>query len=156
MRYESGNVALSIKSEEEAEVVVRELAADWVKRSCFFMGAFDRETDEFVAQIYIGPVSWDLPEFEVGYFVDKDHEGRGFVTEAVKAALGIAFRHLEAHRVRIECDDTNVRSYRVAERCGLQREAHFRQDKRHPNGTLGGTLVFGLLRDEFEAGALHG
>ena len=150
-RYESGNVVMSIKSEKDAEVVVRQLAAEWTARNCFFMGAFDKATDEFVAQIYVGPANRDLPEFEIGYFVDRDHEGRGFVTEAVKAALRFTFEHLEAHRVRIECDDTNQRSYRVAERCGFVREGHFRENKRNPDGTMSGTLHFGLLKSEFEA-----
>jgi len=148
--YESGNVVMTIKTEEDAEIAVRDLAADWVARNCFFMGAFDKRTDEFVAQIYVGPVNWELPEFAIGYFADVDHEGRGYVTEAVRAALEFIFEYLKAHRVRLECDDTNVRSIRVAERCGMVQEAHFRENKRNPDGTLSGTLCFGLLRSEFE------
>ncbi|MGD8599537.1 MAG: GNAT family protein [Anaerolineae bacterium] len=147
-RYEPDNVVMSIHSEQQAEIVVRELAAEWAARNCFFMGAFAKTTKEFVAQIYIGPVDWTLPEFEIGYFADIDHQGHGFVTEAVKAALGFCFEHLRAHRVRIECDHTNLRSRRVAERCGLIQEAHFRENKKHPDGSLSGTLYFGLLRSE--------
>jgi len=150
-RYEAENVVMSIQSEQEAEVVVRELAAAWVARDCFFMGAFDRETKAFVAQLYVGPVHWDVPEFEIGFFVDVDHEGQGYVTEAVRAVLGFIFRHLQAHCVRLECDDTNVRSRRVAERCGMVLEGHIRENKRSVDGTLSGTLHFGLLRREFEA-----
>jgi ribosomal-protein-alanine N-acetyltransferase len=152
-RYESGNAAMSIESEGEAEALVQDLAAGWKARDYFFMGAFDRETGDFVAQVYVGPANWDVPEFEIGFFVDQDHEGRGYVTEAVRAALGFIFGHLKAHRVRMECDDTNERSRRVAERCGLVREAHFRENKRNADGTLSGTLVFGLLRREFDAQA---
>jgi RimJ/RimL family protein N-acetyltransferase len=149
-RYESGNVVMTIKTEEDAEIMVRDLAADWVARNCFFMGAFDKGTDEFVAQIYVGPVNWELPEFAIGYFADVDHQGRGYVTEAVRAALEFIFEYLKAHRVRLECSDTNVRSIRVAERCGMVQEAHFRENKRNPDGTLDGTLCFGLLSSEFE------
>jgi ribosomal-protein-alanine N-acetyltransferase len=148
-RYEAGNVVMSIESEQDAEVVVRELAAEWRARNCFFMGAFDRETDEFVAQVYVGPVNWDVPEFEIGFFADKDHEGQGYVTEAVRAAMGFIFEHLKAHRVCLECDDTNERSVRVAERFGMVREGHIRENKRNPDGTLSGTLHFGLLKREF-------
>jgi RimJ/RimL family protein N-acetyltransferase len=150
-RYESGNVLMSIKTPEEAEVVARDLANAWAARDCFFMGAFDKQTGTFVAQIYIGPVNWELPEFQVGYFVDKDHEGQGYVTEAVKAAFRFIFEHLQAHRVRLECNDTNVRSYKVAERCGFVREGHFREIRQHADGTFSGTLVYGLLRSEFES-----
>ena len=148
MRYEADNVVMGIKSDEDAEIVVRDLAAEWVARNSFFLGVFDKRTDEFVAQIYVGPVSWDLPEFQIGYFVDKDFEGQGYVTEAAKAALRFAFEHLRAHRVRLRCDDTNVPSRRVAERCGMVREGHIRENKRNEDGSITGTLLYGLLRGE--------
>jgi ribosomal-protein-alanine N-acetyltransferase len=150
-RYEAGNAILSIKSEQDAEILVREFAVYWMARKYFFLGVFDKETDEFLAQIYIGPVNWDVPEFAVGYFVDKDHEGQGYVTEAVRAALGFIFEHLKAHRVRLECDDTNLRSWRVADRCGMIREGHIRENKVNPDGKLSGTFHYGLLKKEFEA-----
>lgn len=150
-RYEAENVVMSIESEQDAEIVVRELAAEWRARNCFFMGAFDKETDEFVAQVYVGPVNWDVPEFEIGFFVDKDHEGQGYVTEAVSATMGFIFEYLKAHRIRMECDDTNERSWRVAERCGMAREGHIRENKKNADGTLSGTLHFGLLKRECEA-----
>lgn len=150
-RYEAGNVVMSIASEQDAEVVVRELAAEWRARNRFFMGAFDRETDEFVAQVYVGPVKWKVPEFKIGFFVDKDHEGQGYVTEAVRAVMGFIFEHLEANRVSMECDDTNARSRRVAERCGMVREGHIRENKKNADGKVSGTLYFGLLKREFEA-----
>jgi len=126
MRYESENVAMSIESEQDAEVLVRELAAEWAARRCFFIGAFEKTTGEFVAQVYVGPVNWELPEFDIGYFADVDHQGQGFVTEAVGATIRFIFEHLHAQRVRIECDDTNLRSRRVAERCGMVVEGHVR------------------------------
>jgi aminoglycoside 6'-N-acetyltransferase len=150
-RYEVGNVVMSVESEQDAEDLVRELAADYKAGNCFFMGAFDRETDEFVAQVYVGPVNWDVPEFAIGYFVDGDHEGQGYVTEAVRAALGVIFEHLVAHRVRLECDDTNLRSQRVAERCGFVKEGHFRENKVTADGERSGTFCYGLLKEEFEA-----
>jgi ribosomal-protein-alanine N-acetyltransferase len=149
-RYEAENVVMSIENEQDAEVVVRELAVEWSARNCFFMGVFNRETDEFVAQIYIGPVNWEIPEFEIGFFVDKDHEGHGYVTEAVRAVMGFVFEHLKANRVRMECDDTNERSLRVAERCGMVREGHVRENKKNSDGSLSGTVWFGLLKREFE------
>ena len=51
----------------------------------------------------------------------------------------------------MECDEANLRSRRVAERCGLVLEGHVRENKRNADGTLSGTLYFGLLKSEFEA-----
>jgi aminoglycoside 6'-N-acetyltransferase len=148
-RYEGHNPATRLDSEQEAEFLLRGFASDWTARAHYFLGTFRRETDEFVAQIYVGPTQRELPEFQIGYFADCQHEGQGYVTEAVRAVMRVLFQELGVHRVRLECDDTNVRSYRVAERCGLLREGHFRENKRHADGSLSGTLVYGLLRGEY-------
>jgi RimJ/RimL family protein N-acetyltransferase len=148
-RYEAGNPVMKIETDEEAEIMVRDFAAAWTARNAFFMGAFRKDTQTFVAQVYIGVVNWDLPEFEVGYFADVAHEGLGYVTEAVQGALWFIFDHLKARRARLECDDTNVRSYRVAERCGMIREGHLRENKQHADGSISGTLLYGLLQSEF-------
>ena len=151
-RYESGNVILTAQTEQEAEILVRELHADWVARNCFFMGAFYKETREFAAQIYVGVVNWDLPEFAIGYFADKDHEGQGFVTEAVQAALRFIFEHLRAHRVRLETNEMNTRSRRVAERCGFVQEGQLQDAaaRRNPDGTFSGDVLYGMLRSGTE------
>lgn len=147
--FEAGNPALSLRSEEDAEVLMREFAAEWALRHHFFIGAWDRADDVFVAQVYVGAVNWDLPEFEIGYFVDVAHEGRGYVTEAVNRTLAFIFEHLQARRVRLRCSEANPRSYRVAERCGFLREAHLRQSQKLPDGTISGEYVYGLLRAEY-------
>jgi ribosomal-protein-alanine N-acetyltransferase len=149
--FESGNVALEARSQEEAEAIVRDMAAVGLNGRAFFLAGLDKATGEFVVQLYIGRVNADLPEYEVGYFVDRAHEGRGYVTEAVKAALAFAFEQLGAHRVSLECDDTNVRSWRVAERCGFVREGHRRENRKHADGSFTGTLYYAMLKKEFEA-----
>lgn len=150
-RYESDNILNHLKDAKHAEIVVRELAADWIARKHFFLGIFEKDTHQWVGQIYIGPTHWDLPEFAIGYVVDVNHEGRGYITEAVKASLCFIFEHLQAHRVRSDCNDTNLRSYRVLERCGFIREGHFRENKRNLDGSFHGDYQYGLLRSEFEA-----
>ena len=148
--FEPDNVVLEAKTIAEAESIVRDMAAVWEKRKSFFLAGFKKGTEEFVVQLYIGQVNADLPEFEIGYFVDQGYEGQGYVTEAVRAALTFIFESLGAHRASLECDDTNVRSWQVAERCGMVKEGHRRENKKHADGTFSGTVYYGLLRSEFE------
>jgi len=149
-RYEAENPAMSLQNEKEAESLVRQFAADWAAGAAFFLGAFDRKSGEFVAQVYIGPADRALPEFDIGYFVDRGHEGQGFVTEAITATARLLFENAGAHRLHAECDDTNLRSAHVLERCGFVREGHLRENKRHADGTVTGTLHYGLLRIDLE------
>jgi RimJ/RimL family protein N-acetyltransferase len=148
-QFESGNILMYIDSEEGAERAIQRLIDCWQAGEAFFLGAFLQETGEFVAQIYIGFVNRDLPEYELGYIADVDHQGKGYVTEAARAALRFAFEKLGAYRVRLECDDTNLRSSRVAERCGFVREGHIRENRKNTDGSISGTLHYGMLRKEF-------
>ena len=148
-RYESGNSILQARTKDEAERIIDEYCAAWREQRYFCLGVFNRDGAEFVAQLYVGVVNLELPEFEIGYFVDCEHEGQGYVSEAVRAALNWIFHDLGAHRVRLHCNDTNLRSARVAERCGFVLEGHVRENRRDQDGVYSGELHFGLLRQEF-------
>jgi len=150
-RYEAENPLTTLTDTVEAENLIRDFIAEWQKGSAYFLGVFDRQTDDFVAQIYIGLTDRALPAYELGYVVDCEHEGQGYVTEAARAALRFVFEHLQAHRVSLHCDETNVRSARVAERCGFTLEGRIREDKRAPDGGFTDTLCYGLLRREYES-----
>ncbi len=148
--FEAGNPVMGIATEADAGQVLRDFAAGWAEGKAFFLGAFLRATGEFAAQIYVGVPNPNLPEFEVGFFANVDHAGRGYVSEAVRGVLPFLFGQLGAHRVRLECDDTNERSARVAERCGFTLEGHIRENHLWPDGRITGTLHYGLLRCELK------
>jgi ribosomal-protein-serine acetyltransferase len=148
-QFEAENIILSAKTQNEAEAIIHDLHADWNARKSFFLGAFDKKNLEFIAQIYVGVVNWNLPEFEVGYFVDVDHQGKGYITESVKAVLDFIFHDLKAQRVCLHTRDTNLASQKVALRCGFFLEGHIRENKRDPDGTVSGDLYYGLLKREY-------
>lgn len=149
-RYEAGNSIMTIHTLQDAERVVQRFADDFTERHCFFLGAFVKLSGEFACQIYVGPLSWELPEFSIGYIAEVSHQGMGYVSEAAGAALDFVFEHLHALRASLQCDDTNLRSFHVAERLGMVREAHFRQNRRNADGSLSGTYHYAMLRHEWE------
>lgn len=58
----------------------------------------------------------------IGYGVLPGHRGRGYATEMLRQALVIA-RSVGVDRVLVTCDDDNLASARVIERCGGVLEA---------------------------------
>lgn len=147
-RFETDNPIRKLESEAEARTLLEGFGAAWQDGKAYFLGAFLKPSNEFVAQVYIGLVNPHLPEYALGYFGDVAYGGHGYVAEAVAVGLQICFEHLGAHRVRLECDDQNARSARVAERSGFKLEGHIRENQRQDDGTLSGTLHYGLLRRE--------
>ncbi|MBR2790405.1 MAG: GNAT family N-acetyltransferase [Eggerthellaceae bacterium] len=56
---------------------------------------------------------------EIGYGILPEHQGNGYATEAVKAALTWAFAHPGVTAVEAETDPGNAASQRVLEKCGF-------------------------------------
>jgi len=64
---------------------------------------------------------------EIGWIFHPDFHGRGYATEATNAMLDLGFGPGDLHRIYARCDARNEPSWRLMERLGMRREAHFRQ-----------------------------
>ena len=58
----------------------------------------------------------------VGYWIDRQLAGRGYVPEAVVVVLAFAFDTIALHRVEISIIPRNYASLRVVEKLGLRSE----------------------------------
>ena len=74
--------------------------------------------------------------------------GRGFATEAVTALIDLAFATPRLRRVVARMDSRNESSARLAQRIGMRREGHFRQNAWIKNEWTD-TVVFATLRGEW-------
>jgi ribosomal-protein-alanine N-acetyltransferase len=62
----------------------------------------------------------------LGYQVGRDHEGRGFMTEGLRAANAFAFDTLRLHRIMANFRPENERSRRLLQRLGFVEEGYAR------------------------------
>jgi len=60
---------------------------------------------------------------DIGYLLHREYWGRGYMPEAGRAILKVAFEVLGLHRVWATCDVRNAGSWRVMEKLGMRREA---------------------------------
>lgn len=88
---------------------------------------------------------WDVPSFEIGYWVHTQYVGHGYCSEGVRGLTRFAFEHLNAVRVEISMDDRNRRSWAVAERLGFELEAVHRSHRRDNRGSLTDTRIYAML-----------
>ena len=140
----------SIKTEREAEIKARKHSAEWFARDRFVMGVWLKGEDKYVGEIWIEPKKWEVPSFEIGWFLDLGYQRKGIATEAARRSLEFLFNDLNAHKVIAISRDTNPRSYKLAERLGFRREGHLRESG-IDNGKRYGLLYYGMLRTEFSS-----
>ena len=88
---------------------------------------------------------------EIGWVFDPVAHGEGYATEAARAVLQLAFGELGLHRVVATCDPRNEASYRVMEKLGMRREAHFRRDVQI-RGEWADEYSYAILDEEWVGG----
>jgi ribosomal-protein-serine acetyltransferase len=87
---------------------------------------------------------------EIGYWLAKDHEGRGLVTRACERFFDMAFDQLGLHRMELQAAAGNMRSRAVAQRLGMREEGTWRDGIRVADGYLD-SVGYGILEDEWRA-----
>jgi RimJ/RimL family protein N-acetyltransferase len=92
----------------------------------------------------------DAFQGQIGWTLGKAHEGHGYVTEAATALLDYLFSVLGFHRVYAMTSPDNLRSWRLMERLGMRREAHFIKNCYHDSGWTD-EYVYAVLAVEWRA-----
>lgn len=59
---------------------------------------------------------------EIGYFIDREYQGKGIATEAVRQLEKFGFEKLDLQRIVILMDTRNLASERVAQKCRYEKE----------------------------------
>ena len=116
------------------------------ERTSIGFGIFEREN--LIGSIGFVNFNWPSKRAEIGYWIAKDHEGKGIITKSCKLLLNYAFGDLKLNRIEIRCAAENVRSRAVPERLGFTREAVLRQSLwRHDR--FYDMVIYGILKDEW-------
>jgi RimJ/RimL family protein N-acetyltransferase len=135
-------------SMETCEESIRSAIAKYLTREDFRMLFFDKGTGKLIGSTGLHRIDWKVPRFEIGYWCRTSETGKGYVTEVVRVLTKVCFETLNAARVEIRCDDLNLKSAAVAERCGYLLEGVLKNNERNSKGELRSTRIYALTRLE--------
>jgi len=134
---------------------IRRSSARWALREAFEIGIFARDGGQVLGSVGLMPDQWDLPSFEIGYWLHTSAEGHGYMSESVRLIIAYCFETLAAERVAIRCDARNDRSRAVPERLGFTHEGTHRNDHRGTDGMPRDTMFWAMIPDEYRAARAH-
>ena len=133
-------------TEEQARAFVAENAGDEARAVAVVL----RSSGELIGHMPFRP--WFAPRtFEIGWVLDRRHHGRGYATEAARALLRYGFEEMGLHRMIATCQPENVPSWRVMEKLGMRREAHFRKCLYRGGAVWWDEYFYALLEEEWRA-----
>ncbi len=141
--------AMETPTVEKTEANVRSGYSRFLNREDLWLLLFLKDTNICVGGSGLHRIDWEVPKFEIGYWLRTSYVGQGYMSEAVTGITEFAFETLEAKRVEIRCDSLNERSAAVARRLNFEHEGTLRQESRHHmSGKLRDTLIFAKVVHE--------
>lgn len=113
-------------------------------------GVVHRESQQLLGRITLsGIVRGPFQNANLGYYLDKKHNGKGYVTEAVQLALYQAFTELKLHRVQAAVMPRNIASKRILEKTGLKKEGYSTRYLKI-NGIWEDHEIYAITKEDYE------
>jgi RimJ/RimL family protein N-acetyltransferase len=133
-------------------------ATGWLERErerphgtgAFLFAVCELGDDRFIGTTWFKEINRLDGNAELAIYMDHDHIGSGWGTDAQRALLAFGFGTLGLERVWLTVNAENARAIRSYEKVGFQREGLMRRSFR-VNGKLADTVLMAILRDEWEA-----
>jgi RimJ/RimL family protein N-acetyltransferase len=107
-----------------------------------------KETHKLVGDCAVKIDEEDTEQAEIGFTFAREHQGKGYATEAVRRLLDFLFREACLHRVIAITDCENEPAVALLERTGLRREGHFLQNVWF-KGKWGDEYLYAILKSEW-------
>lgn len=147
------------------EIVVKyEPYPPLTEAQCRHIAKSRAESDEFwavclkgkhkvIGNIYVSAKEQSI--WEIGFVFNFSYQKMGYATESVEALAGGLFTEKGAHRIFAMCNPENIRSWKLLERVGFQREGLLRQNVYFKFSKDGAplwqdTYIYGLLKEEWQ------
>ena len=120
------------------------LRGQWI-----FLGIFLAGTDQLIGQITIMKINTQVGKCELGYLLDGAFEGKGYMTETVKAVVSYCFEKLYFRKVSLMIGLFNQPSLKLAERCGFKRGGVMRREYQTVEGEIIDVRYFDVIPEEW-------
>lgn len=137
-------------SEADSRAYLEGVVAGYSQPNYYNWGIVFEET--LIGSVGVARMSEADLNCEAGYCLGRRWWGRGIATEALRALVDFLFAQVNFHRVAAVHDPDNPASGRVMQKAGMVREGVLRQ-QRFLKGRFVDTVVYSILRDEWEANA---
>lgn len=110
---------------ESARDFIQRNLAEFAENGSFSTGVV--WDDKFIGTVGFHHLDLTNKSIQMGYWLDKKAQGKGFVTKCCRLLIDYAFDDLVLNRVQINCNIENAKSRAIPERLGFQLEGIHRQ-----------------------------
>lgn len=137
----------STTSEQDSLEFIKLVQSQIDKQEGLALGIFFK--DEIIGGI--GMLEWNhhLKKANVGYWIDKKHQGKGVLSQCLEKFIDFLFKNLDLNKIEIHFVSNNKRSARIAEKFNAKIEGILR-DNYIVNGAYKDLVIAGILKKEWQ------
>jgi ribosomal-protein-serine acetyltransferase len=136
--------------QEDSLSFIRASLEQFASNSGFAAGVWWNE--QFVGVVGTHKIDWLNRKVELGYWLGKNFQGQGIMTDASRAAVTHLLVEMDLNRVTIQCATGNAKSCAIPRRLGFTLEGTLR-DGQLLNGRYEDLLMFAMLRRDWKPDA---
>ncbi|MGV7115219.1 GNAT family N-acetyltransferase [Paenibacillus kyungheensis] len=115
---------------------------------CFLI--FLKNTETVIGEVILSEVvRGNLQSGWIGYFLDQDYNGKGYMSEAVQAVVKYAVEELKLHRIEAGVMPHNIGSTKVLLKSGFTQEGTARKNVKI-NGVWQDHITFAIIEDDLQ------
>lgn len=141
--------AQEVPTLEETEISLREAHIKFLERENFRFLIFHKESQVFIGTASLQSVDWEVQKCEIGYWINTNFSGNGYITEAVKALREYGTQELGFHRLEIRCESANLPSRAIPEKLGFKLEGILVNEDLSADGkNLTDTCIYAVTQKE--------
>jgi len=133
--------------QEDSLSFIRASLEQFASNSGFAAGVWWNE--QFVGVVGTHKIDWLNRKVELGYWLGKNFQGQGIMTDASRAAVTHLLVEMDLNRVTIQCATGNAKSCAIPRRLGFSLEGTLR-DGQLLNGRYEDLLMFAMLRRDWK------
>lgn len=136
-----------IPTVEETEILLRNAHIDFLKRESLRYLIFHKSTHDFIGTASLHRINWKIGKCEIGYWINSQFSGHGYMTEVVRELTNLSFQQLNFRRIEIRCESTNYKSRSIPEKLGFELEGILRNDDLSADGSkLTDTCIYSMIK----------
>lgn len=165
IKLEDKHVILDYRSDEEAnkyqgwipktledveEFIAKLSPKPNLPGSWFQLAILEKESGRIIGDLGIHFLEEEIQQVELGYTLNKNYQGKGYATEALKSAINYLFIEQKKHRITASVDPGNLPSCKLLERLDFRKEAHLIESLCF-NGKWVDDVIYAMLAREWDA-----
>lgn len=112
-------------------------------------GIFDKKNNNFIGSTGLH-VRVGADAREIGYWISTEYSGKGYITEAVKALIKIAFEIEQMRRLEMHIDPRNIKSAKIPQKLGFTHEATLKKRYQLEGRPISDTMIWTLFKEDYE------